>query len=173
MNKTNRLLIISICVISSIGGLSAQEKVDQSLIASINKFVDQADNRFSRSHNRIEIESKTSKDKPLMVVHLFTMRGNQIERLTIEFLQEDYKEIETYYFEEGNLVLAREAQWTKDNEDVWWDPWSAGIYVSKGKVIFITSVGHGKTEDDDWKPNPEKTSRLRIKRLRTFLRSIR
>jgi len=38
--------------------------------------------------------------------------------------------------------------------------WGGGFYFSKGKLIDHVTLGHGKSETDDWDPEKEILQRL-------------
>ncbi|NOT52346.1 MAG: hypothetical protein HOP10_13835 [Chitinophagaceae bacterium] len=67
----------------------------------------------------------------------------------------DYEE--EYYLHEGTLIFATE-------KEVWRFPsmnpvdsmgWSGVFYFSKGKLIYQSTLGHGKSELDNWDPEKE------------------
>ena len=48
--------------------------------------------------------------------------------------------------------------------------WNCELYIEKGKLISLISLGHGKTEDDNW--NPEVIIKMYKTRL-TELKKIK
>ena len=60
---------------------------------------------------------------------------------------------EEVYFElNGELIYAEESiKYMPINHYVL-QPWTCQFYAEKGKLVSLMSLGHGKTEDDEWNP---------------------
>ncbi|MGB6268299.1 MAG: hypothetical protein WBF67_04750 [Olleya sp.] len=59
---------------------------------------------------------------------------------------------EVYYEQNGELIYAEESiKYMPINHYVL-QPWTCQFYAEKGKLISLMSLGHGKTEDDEWNP---------------------
>jgi hypothetical protein len=59
---------------------------------------------------------------------------------------------EVYYEQNGELVYAEESiKYMPINHFVL-QPWTCQFYADKGKLVSLMSLGHGKTEDDEWNP---------------------
>jgi len=79
----------------------------------------------------------------------------------------DYEEV--YYLDKGALVFASEKEVMRFPS---MDPvdsigWSGFFYFSEHKLLFQSTLGHGKSEMDNW--NPEKEVRVRFSK-RTYNR---
>ena len=70
---------------------------------------------------------------------------------------------EVYYEQNGELIYAEESiKYMPVNHYVL-QPWTCQFYAEKGKLISLMSLGHGKTEDDQW--NPEIIFEMHKKRI--------
>ncbi|HKC37497.1 MAG TPA: hypothetical protein VKB95_15580, partial [Chitinophagaceae bacterium] len=49
--------------------------------------------------------------------------------------------------------------------------WAGDFYFSKGRLIDHVTLGHGKSEKDDW--NPEKEILQRLKKRKTELQLLK
>ncbi|GGF69609.1 hypothetical protein SAMN05444281_1026 [Wenyingzhuangia marina] len=59
---------------------------------------------------------------------------------------------EVYFEENGELIYAEESiKYMPINHFVL-QPWTCQFYTEKGKLVSLMSLGHGKTEDDEWNP---------------------
>lgn len=59
--------------------------------------------------------------------------------------------LQYFYLEKGRRVFAEDAinfQNKTNTLDV--GGWNVRFWIKKNKVVYITSLGHGKTEDSDW-----------------------
>ncbi|WP_299314040.1 hypothetical protein [uncultured Aquimarina sp.] len=77
--------------------------------------------------------------------------GNRIIQVESHFEATYFQEI--YFEKKGKLLYARETQnYTPINsfEQI---RWNCDFYIQHNKVITIMSVGHGKTEDEEWDEN--------------------
>lgn len=72
--------------------------------------------------------------------------------IQISSYEEDSLYKEVYYEQNGELIYAEESiKYMPINHYVL-QPWICQFYIEKGKIISLMSLGHGKTEDDEWKP---------------------
>ena len=70
---------------------------------------------------------------------------------------------EVYYEQNGELIYAEESiKYMPINHYVL-QPWTCQFYAEGGKLISLMSLGHGKTEDDEW--NPEIIFEMHKKRI--------
>jgi predicted metal-binding protein len=59
---------------------------------------------------------------------------------------------EVYFEQNGELVYAEESiNYMPINHFVL-QPWTCQFYAEKGKLVSLMSLGHGKTENDEWNP---------------------
>ncbi|PCI02827.1 MAG: hypothetical protein COB81_04785 [Flavobacteriaceae bacterium] len=78
--------------------------------------------------------------------------GNGKRIIQINSHEEDALYEEVYYEQNGELIYAEESiKYMPINHYVL-QPWTCQFYVKKGKLISLMSLGHGKTEDDEWNP---------------------
>jgi hypothetical protein len=78
---------------------------------------------------------------------------------------------EEFFIRNGEPVFAYEKETaTKDGEVI--HEWSGEYYFEDGKIFDIETLGHGKSETDDWEPEKEipKLYRKRIKQLNNYLK---
>lgn len=61
-----------------------------------------------------------------------------------------YKEV--YYEQNGELIYALESQRYIPINHSTLQVWACEFYAKKGKLLTFISLGHGKTETDDWEP---------------------
>lgn len=66
--------------------------------------------------------------------------------------QDDNLISEYYLVENGNLIFAFERQLFMPLNHTLQMMWNCAYYLSDEKVFYHISLGHGKTEDDDWQP---------------------
>ncbi len=57
---------------------------------------------------------------------------------------------EIYYIKNNKLIYAKEAivEYYKEGKSIW----NCEYYTKNGKILATMSLGHGKTESDDWQP---------------------
>ena len=59
---------------------------------------------------------------------------------------------EVYFEQNGELIYAEESiKYMPINHFVL-QPWTCQFYADNGKLVSLMSLGHGKTEDDQWNP---------------------
>lgn len=78
-------------------------------------------------------------------------------RGTIQVLRIESHEGETwfqelYYSQNGALIYAKETQDYMPENSLTQQRWNCQIFMKDGQVFTYTSLGHGKTETDDWEP---------------------
>ncbi len=62
-----------------------------------------------------------------------------------------YREI--YYSKNNNLIYAKDADRSIPNNSFEISLWECEFFFKNGKLYSEESLGHGKTERDDWNPN--------------------
>lgn len=79
-----------------------------------------------------------------------TDSGNRIIRIESHEKNELYEEV--YFEKNGDLIYAEESiKYMPINHYVV-QPWICQFYAEQGKLISLMSLGHGKTEDEEWNP---------------------
>jgi len=94
-------------------------------------------------------------------------------RIIINYIIDSTDYTEEYYFKEGQLIYEYEGElWhfpsLGPNE---YQGWSGSFYFSKGKLIDHVTLGHGKSELDDW--DPEKEILQRLKKRKAELQTLK
>ncbi len=59
---------------------------------------------------------------------------------------------EVYYEQNGELIYAEESIKYMPINHYTLQHWTCQFYAENGKLISLMSLGHGKTEDDEWNP---------------------
>ncbi len=59
---------------------------------------------------------------------------------------------EVYYEQNGELIYAEESIKHMPFNHYTLLSWTCQFYTKKGKLVSLMSLGHGKTEDDEWNP---------------------
>lgn len=73
---------------------------------------------------------------------------------------------EIYFEKNGNLIYAKETENFIPKNHFTQMAWNCQYYIENGKILTMTSLGHGKTEEDDW--NPESIFDMYKNRLSEF-----
>ena len=136
---------------------SQQKGADSS---SINKLVRNID-KLSKTSSRSFINTKLIKNKKVKQTWQH-FDNKQLIRIIINYTIDSSAYTEEYYFKDGFLIYAYEEEISNfpslgKNE---YSAWSGGFYFSKGKLIDHVTLGHGKSESDEWDPEKEILERL-------------
>lgn len=135
-----------------------EQKPDSS---SINDIVRKIDN-LGETNSRLFINDKVIHNKKIKE-NWQHFDNKHLSRIIINYTIDSNDYSEEYYFKDGLLIYALE-------KEVWHFPslgpnessgWSGGFYFSKGKLIDHVTLGHGKSEKDDWDPEKEILQRLK------------
>ena len=79
-----------------------------------------------------------------------TNNGKRIIRIESHEKESLYEEV--YFEQNGELIYAEESiRYMKVNHYTS-QIWNCQFYAEKGKLVSLMSLGHGKTEDDEWNP---------------------
>ena len=73
--------------------------------------------------------------------------------IKIESHSEDTYYQEAYFERNGSLVYAAETERYMPKNHFTQQVWHCEFYINNGKLVTMMSLGHGKTEMDDWNPN--------------------
>jgi len=128
---------------------SQQREPDSS---SINEMVRKIDT-LSKTSSRSFINTKVIKNKKVKETWQH-FDNKQLARIIINYTIDSASYTEEYYFKDGFLIYAYEGI----DE---YSAWSGGFYFSNGKLIDHVTLGHGKSELDDWDPEKEILQRLK------------
>lgn len=133
----------------------SQTQVELKQKESIDKYSDAIDKNASVKKYKFIVKEK-EKD----IQYKYEKKGNEFVKMSREWSIKNgiYKETYTYHFliKNGKKIYASEGityQNYNDAEDL--SGWSVQFWLQDDKVIYTTSLGHGKTEMDDWDYNLE------------------
>ena len=138
----------------------SQQKVPDS--SSINEIVRKID-KLSKTSNRSFINTKVIKNKKVKEAWQH-FDNKQLARIMITYTIDSTDYTEKYYLKDGFLIYAYEGIYE-------YSAWSGGFYFSKGKLIDHVTLGHGKSETDDW--DPEKEILQRFEKRKKELASLK
>ncbi len=79
--------------------------------------------------------------------------GNGSRIIQIESHYEDFYYQEIYFEKNGELIYAKEAEIYLPKNHYAQMTWNCEFYAKSGKLIALISLGHGKTEDEEWNPD--------------------
>ncbi len=128
----------------------SQSKTDLIEVENINKYSEiiNKDSKITKYQFQVKGKNKT-------IHYQYEKKGNEIVKISREWKQNSNNWWELYndYFllKNGEKVLASQSiTYTNmsDAEDI--IGWSVRFWIHNNKVINSTSLGHGKTEMDDW-----------------------
>lgn len=77
--------------------------------------------------------------------------GNRI--ITIQSHQEDTYNQQIYFEKNGDLIYAKETENYMPINHFTQMVWNCEFFAKNGELLTIISLGHGKTEDDEWDPD--------------------
>jgi hypothetical protein len=138
-------------------GFSQQKKPDSSFINEIVRKID----KLSKTSSRSFINTKVIKNKKVKETWQH-FDNKQLARLIINYTIDSTDYSEEYYFKDGLLIYASENEISRFPSlrlDAY-SLWGGGFYFSNGKLIDHVTLGHGKSESDDWDPEKEILQRL-------------
>ena len=77
--------------------------------------------------------------------------GNRIIKIESHEKETYYQEI--YFEKNGELVYAKETENYMPKNHFTQMSWNCEFYAKNGELIALISLGHGKTEDEEWNPD--------------------
>ena len=144
-------LKFSFLLLLLIFGISfSQSKTDLAAADKINQYADRIDKDSSRAKYTFEIPAKGK-----LIRYEYEKEGNEIIKMTRKWDENNGKYTDTYsdYFLLKNeaKVLALQSITYKNKSDATdIGGWNCKFWIKNDRVINMTSLGHGKTERDDW-----------------------
>jgi hypothetical protein len=95
------------------------------------------------------------KENKKLVQYSYWKKGNEIVEISRSWNNKNGVYIDTtqqnFLLKKGKRIYASESiTYEKKNNKDDVGGWSVQFWINKGKVIDMTSTGHGKTEMDDW-----------------------
>ena len=115
------------------------------------------------------------KGKDKEITYKYEKKGDKFVKMSRQWEIKNgaYKETYSYHFlmKDEKKIYASEGityQNYKDPEDL--SGWSVQFWLENNQVIYTTSLGHGKTEMDDWDYNKELKENFEymLKTVKTF-----
>lgn len=129
-----------------------QSKTDSVSINAIVRSIDRLSKANSQSYGRFKIVNhKKIKEQWLY----FDSKG--LSRITISYTIDSTAYYEKYYLKDGALIYAYDSE-------IFFSPtagidqgtkWAGDFYFLKGKLFNHVTLGHGRSELDDWDPEKE------------------
>jgi hypothetical protein len=125
---------------------------------------------LSKAKGRSYFKEKTMNNKKIKEKwRYFDNKKNSF--ISIEYKIDSTAYTEEYYLQNSSLIHASE-------QEIWYNPslganeytaWSGGFYFSKQKLIDHVTLGHGKSETEDWDPEKEILQRLKKRKAEVAL----
>lgn len=145
----------------------------EDLMKRIDSDVAAIDERYTKSRRDFILRRKLNKRKTVSEKWTYSIRKGSLEFLSISRRSGDSGFSESYYMKNGRMFFASEyiAVYFRDEPGEISQGWSARYYFDGRKLIDAPTIGHGKSEADDWNPEKELPARLkaRLKQLRRKL----
>ncbi len=156
-----RRIMLLICI-SIVGFAMAQSsKGERELRTEIN-ILFQANQKECSIQQKNAVTNADAKTEFWKVCNL--ENGNRIIQIESHSGQTFYQEI--YFEKEGQLCYAKETENFMPLNSFTQVAWNCEFYFEKGELATYISLGHGKTENDEW--NPESIIVMYQERLKEF-----
>ena len=91
------------------------------------------------------------------IYYQYQTRHNQIVKIERRFKFQNDSTLQTFYFKNAQLIYATEhitsyyGEKNKPDSMVW----GGNYYFVKNKLVDLVTLGHGKSETDEWNPQQE------------------
>ena len=133
---------------------STEKKIAESVIEKEEKLREQINIEYlaelsNCSQNKIAVTDFNGKTEFWKICE--TENGNRI--IQIESHEKTDFYVEVYYEKNRELIYAEESIKYMPINHYILQTWTCQFYAEKGKLISMISLGHGKTEDDEWNPD--------------------
>lgn len=132
-----------ICVLSS----NAQSQREKTIRTKINKDFEK---NISKCHFSVDIVTSFNDKKEFWSICNLE-NGNRV--LEIHSHKEDTFYQEVYFEKKGELMYAQIVENYHPENHFTQMLWSCEFYIKNREIISLTSLGHGKTEDEEWNPD--------------------
>ena len=143
-------------LIASLSCIGQEKKEDS---ASINKLVTKID-KLSRANSKSFTKEKLIGHKKVKE-QWRVFDNKEFSRIIIQYTTDSAGQsvayTEKYYLKNGSLIYAFESEvFFPTGENISeGTTWAGDFYFSKGKLIDHVTLGHGRSELDDWDPEKE------------------
>jgi len=141
---------------------SQQKKTDSAYINEIVRAIDNIGKVNSKSFTKDKIVGKKK-----FIENWQHFDNHNLSRIVIDYTIDSTAYSEKYYFKDGSLIYAYESiiLFYPDLGIDQGTMWAGDFYFSKGKLIDHVTLGHGKSEKDDWDPEKEILQRLKKRKM--------
>ncbi len=107
------------------------------------------------AHKKIKEYHFEKFDGKKIIKYEYEKLGDEIIRIQRKWQVKYGQSIDTYlqyfYLEKGKRVFAEDAiNFQNETNTLDVGGWNVRFWIKNNKVVYITSLGHGKTEDSDW-----------------------
>jgi len=139
--------------------------------SAIDKIVDTIDKMSETQSKTFTIQKRLNNKS--FIENWQYYENRQFSRIIIDYKIDSIAYSEKYYFNGGSFIYAYEAKtmYFPSLGSNAYQGWSGGFYFLRGKLIDHTTLGHGKSESDDW--DPEKEILQRLKKRNKELESLK
>lgn len=140
---------ISFLLFLLVFGISfSQSTAELSEIKRIDQYSEKIDSDKNVKKYKFDVKAK---DKTIH--YSYQKKGNTIVTLSREWQEKKgdlmYTFSDKFLLENGNKIFAYQTEsWKANDEDEY--GWYCRFYIKNNKVFYMPSMGHGKTEMDDW-----------------------
>jgi len=98
-------------------------------------------------------DGKTSTFKISSTYYQYKIINGKLSKIESRLKKGSIKTIRIFYIKNSSLILSTEKEITYFGNDS--ITWGGGFYFKNGKLIDYETLGHGKSEDENWKPEIE------------------
>jgi len=145
-----KYFLLTVCILYSVSTCFSQNQKELE-----EKIRDSIDNEFIKNYSNCSLNSKngvTNFNGKIEFWKICELQdGNRI--IQIESHSESTYFQEIYFEKKGKLLYAREAQNYIPINSFEQIRWNCEFYIQNNRVITTMSLGHGKTEDEEWDEN--------------------
>lgn len=151
------LIILLLSVLPVLSFSQNQEKQKE----SIDRYVELAD--LGKGSKQTNFKIAALKKVFHLISYQCQVKDGHITKIQRQFSHKDDSITQTFYLRNGGLVYAEEKIVSHYGNDS--ITWAGKFYFAGGKLIDQRTLGHGKSETDEWDPEAEmKTALFESKR---------
>lgn len=138
---------------------------NKELTAPIDNIVEKIDGLCkgkTKSYSRIRVKNNKKVNEKWQYFN-----NKQFTFINVEYKIDSAVYSEKYYLKNGSLIYAYESELLYFPSLKIDDPstWAGDFYFANNKMIDYVTLGHGKSEKDDWDPEKEILQRLRKRKV--------
>jgi len=108
-------------------------------------------NNYEKRTSDLNIDISDFNDKTEFWNICNLKNGNRIIKIESHEKETYYQEI--YFEKNGELVYAKETENYIPKNHFTQMSWNCEFYAENGELVALISLGHGKTEDEEWNPD--------------------